>query len=65
MPKISECSKEVQIAYEKYKRGEITAMEMEPWLLVKIHHILTEELEEKMRDYNELLKMVREHDLGM
>ncbi len=36
MPKISECSKEVQIAYEKYKRGEITAMEMEPWIFIKI-----------------------------
>lgn len=65
MPKISECSKEVQIAYEKYKRGEITAMEMEPWILVKIHQILDEELEEMMRDYNELVKLVIEHELGV
>lgn len=64
MPKISECSKEVQIAYEKYKRGEITAMEMEPWILVKIHQILDEELEEMMRDYNELVQLVIKHELG-
>ena len=64
MPKLSECSKEVQIAYEKYMRGEISGMEIQPSIFIKISQIIEEELEERMRDYRELEKLVIKHELG-
>lgn len=56
---------DIRKIYELYKQDKIDFSTVSGSTLIKIYQMLDEELEEKIRDYSELEKMIREHELGV
>lgn len=62
MTKNNDYEKRLQETYERFRRQEIKAEEIEPAMLVKIDCILQIEMEEKLKLIEELVRLVREYD---
>ena len=62
MAKNNDYEKRLQETYERYTRDEISVEEIEPAMLFRINRMLEEELEEKMRLMDEIVRLVRDAD---
>ena len=62
MIKNNDYEKRLLETYERFRRQEIKAEEIEPAMLVKIDCILQREMEEKLKLMEELVRLVREYD---
>lgn len=62
MTKNNDYEKRLLETYERFRRQEIKAEEIEPAMLVKIDCILQREMEEKLKLMEELVRLVREYD---
>lgn len=62
MTKNNDYEKRLQETYERYKRDEISVEEIEPGMLFRINRMLEEELAEKARFMEEIIRLIREDD---
>ncbi len=62
MAKNNDYEKRLQETYERYTRDEISVEEIEPAMLFRINRMLEEELEEKMRLMDEMVRFVQDAD---
>ncbi len=62
MTKNNDYEKRLLETYERFRRQDIKAEEIEPAMLVKIDCILQREMEEKLKLMEELVRLVREYD---
>ena len=60
MAKNNDYEKRLQETYERFRRNEIKAKDIEPSMLFRINRMVNEELEEKMRLMDEIIRLVRE-----
>ena len=52
--------KRLQETYVRFMRGEIKAIDIEPSMLFRINRMVNEELEEKMRLMDEIVRLFQE-----
>lgn len=62
MAKNYDYEKRLQETYERFMRDEISAEEIELAMLIRINRMLDEELEEKVRLMDEMVRFVQDAD---